>query len=983
MAQYDGAIRIITKITTKDAKESLHSLEYTIKKSAKEIDSLRAKMDALKNQKIPTKEWKELEKELSDAKSNLEKLIAKQTEWESLGVTSGGAWDSLNEEIANASDKVDLIKEKMQSLTDAGKNFTLGKDTEEYKSYERQIGYEEKAIAEAGRHYKALLRTKDGYEKLKNSALSAVQKIGNAVKKSAIDPLKSLGTFAGRTFLGIGKSAKSSASGIQNFGKRIKGLVLSALIFNQVSKLFNAMISGMRQGFENFYNQNANFRSAIDGLKASLSTLGNSMAAAFAPIVQIAIPYIQQLIGWITSVINLIGQFIGAITGQKTYTRAVQQSAGAMQDAAGAASDAGKALEGYLSPLDEINKLDTDSSSGGGGGGGGGGGAGGALFEEVPIDDNISKMADKFKDIMSQLFAPLKEAWEREGQFVMDSWKFALQETWNLMKDIGRDFLTMWNEEATIQMFSDLLHIVGDIGLVAGNLAERFREAWNTNDVGLHILENIRDIFAIIIGHIRSAADYTVEWSKKLDFYPLLESINGLLEALKPLTDNIGSGLEWFYKNVLLPVAGWTIQEAIPTFLDMLSAAISALNKVITALQPLGQWLWENFLQPLGQWAGETIIDAMQTITDLLTRFGNWVSEHQGAVQNMTIIIGSFFAAFKIVTAVAGIVNFIAKMGGLIGIVQKMAGLIGTVFNPWTLAIGAVIAIGVLLWKNWDTIKEKAIEIWGAIRDWFKETIEKIKGFFSGLWKGIKETFANVGGWFKEKFEAAKDNIYAAFKNIGNWFGNRYKDIINAFSGVKDWFRNAFSEAWKAVNDVFSNVKSSMYNVGMNIINGIIDGIKAAWNALTSWASSIISMFSISVNPSSSGTSASSSSKAASRSLARSYQNPAFAGIDTSQIPGYATGQVIPARMKQHLAILGDNNRETEVVSPLSTIRQALREEATSLGLGGGAANGNMTLNVYLHDDQLMNSKKIFEAVIKQGKIEQMSSGKNRLLLEN
>lgn len=57
--------------------------------------------------------------------------------------------------------------------------------------------------------------------------------------------------------------------------------------------------------------------------------------------------------------------------------------------------------------------------------------------------------------------------------------------------------------------------------------------------------------------------------------------------------------------------------------------------------------------------------------------------------------------------------------------------------------------------------------------------------------------------------------------------------------------------------------------------------------------------------------------------------------LNNIPIPGYAMGQVIPRTMQKHLAWLGDNNRETEVVSPLSTIRQALREEALSLGLGG------------------------------------------------
>ena len=86
-------------------------------------------------------------------------------------------------------------------------------------------------------------------------------------------------------------------------------------------------------------------------------------------------------------------------------------------------------------------------------------------------------MAQKFKEILGKIFAPVKEAWDREGQFVMDSWKYALDEVWNLMKDIGRDFLTMWNQEATIQMFADILHIIGDIGQVVGNLAHNLDEA--------------------------------------------------------------------------------------------------------------------------------------------------------------------------------------------------------------------------------------------------------------------------------------------------------------------------------------------------------------------------------------------------------------------------------------------------------------------------------------------------------------------------
>ena len=113
MAQYDGAIKIATKITTKDAEESLASLEWQIKKSAKYMDELRSKMDTLKDQKIPTKDYKDLQEELASAEKELSGLIAEQERYNELGVSSGGAWDALNEKVASASDKVDLIKEKL------------------------------------------------------------------------------------------------------------------------------------------------------------------------------------------------------------------------------------------------------------------------------------------------------------------------------------------------------------------------------------------------------------------------------------------------------------------------------------------------------------------------------------------------------------------------------------------------------------------------------------------------------------------------------------------------------------------------------------------------------------------------------------------------------------------------------------------------------------------------------------------------------
>ena len=157
MAQYDGTIRIVTKITTKDAEGSLASLEWQIKKSAKYMDELRSKKDALKGKKIYTEEFKELEKQVAKADEELERLVNLKKEVGSgYGLNIGGEIVTIDDAIKRASSEFDSLYSKLNKLVSEGKDFTLGENTAEYASYARQLQYEEEAIAKAGKKYKEL-----------------------------------------------------------------------------------------------------------------------------------------------------------------------------------------------------------------------------------------------------------------------------------------------------------------------------------------------------------------------------------------------------------------------------------------------------------------------------------------------------------------------------------------------------------------------------------------------------------------------------------------------------------------------------------------------------------------------------------------------------------------------------------------------------------------------------------------------------------
>ncbi|MFQ8786700.1 hypothetical protein [Ruminococcus sp.] len=83
------------------------------------------------------------------------------------------------------------------------------------------------------------------------------------------------------------------------------------------------------------------------------------------------------------------------------------------------------------------------------------------------------------------------------------------------------------------------------------------------------------------------------------------------------------------------------------------------------------------------------------------------------------------------------------------------------------LGIGALIAIGVLLYKNWETVKQFFIDLWDSFKmtiqqfvDWVTEVWTSIKDFFAGIWQGIKDVFAVVAEWFTGIFQANFGTVF-------------------------------------------------------------------------------------------------------------------------------------------------------------------------------------------------------------------------------
>ena len=366
------------------------------------------------------------------------------------------------------------------------------------------------------------------------------------------------------------------------------------------------------------------------------------------------------------------------------------------------------------------------------------------------IENLLILLADVL-NIIGDIAKAFRNAWNDDGRgtaFIQSIFDM-LNRTLELLHSIAGAFREAWNDGAGQAIAANLLEIFTNIFNTVGNLASQFQKAWDTGGTGQEIFSIILGIINDILDHLNGVTKATADWAKTLDFTPLLNSIKELLKSLQPFMDNIGTGLEWFYKNVLLPYAGFVIQDYIPAFIDMLSGAIDVLNSIIDALKPLGQWLWDNFLQPLASWTGGIIIDVLRGIADALKGVSDWINEHQTTVQVLATILGSFTAAWGLVNLAIEAWNIVAGVAA--GVTTALGAAVAFLTSPIglvILAIGAIIAIGVLVVKNWDSIKEAA----GKLGSWIGDKWDGIKNATGDAW-------GNVSKWTSEKWESAKKSV--------------------------------------------------------------------------------------------------------------------------------------------------------------------------------------------------------------------------------
>lgn len=568
MSGYDASIRVGTEVNT----SQMQKLQIQIDKATSKVESLANKLDEVRSKKAPTEEYIEISKQIEKAEARLISLNAKQERMISLGKTSGSTWDGIKYDIEEVKNELLFAKSDLQDLVDTGKAFTVGGNSDEIAEYTSKLSMAKSELVALNTRKQELIDKQNdvasGFNKLSQSASKCYKTIQSGAKKSN-------GLFA---------TMKS----------RLKGIALSLLVFNWITKGFNAMVSSMKEGFKNLSKYSDDYNKSMSELRSQTAQLKNGLAAAFEPIANMVIPYLTQLISWMNRAAESVSQFLAAMQGKSTYTRAKKQ----VIDYAKALDTARNSAKRALASFDELNVLNQNDS----GTVSGGELTGADAFETAEVSSRISEFASE----VTEAIKPFKEA--------------------------------------------------------------------------------------------------IANWWSDIDFEPLLDSFGRLKESCEPFAGYLYEGLLWFLNNILLPLGSWTIEEAVPAFFDLLSAALDFLHIIIEGLKPYGEWLWNELLQPIAEWTGEKVIDGVKFLTEKLRDFSDWCKADKSHVDTMSAVVLGFLAgimtyytAKKIVSAVEKISTALKTFGGISKALISPVGLAA-------LAIGTLVTSIILISKNWDKL---------------------------------------------------------------------------------------------------------------------------------------------------------------------------------------------------------------------------------------------------------------------------------------
>lgn len=236
----------------------------------------------------------------------------------------------------------------------------------------------------------------------------------------------------------------------------------------------------------------------------------------------------------------------------------------------------------------------------------------------------------------------------------------------------------------------------------------------------------------------------------------------------------------------------------------------------------------------------EMVVPALQKLSEIVHAAREAWSGLDDSQKKMIITIAGVAAAIGPVMTVIGTVittvgTLVAGIGSVIGVLSGIAPVVGAAvaaFGPFIAIGAAVVAAGVLIYKNWDTIKAKAAELDEAIKNKFEEIKnnvhekwEAVKQKTSETWDAIKQKATETGTTMVNGVNTTLSNIQAAYVSHGGGISGAAAAIMTAVEG-------AFQTGYDTLNTLTNGKLGEVVNAFNEKTGGLLTKAKEVWEGI-------------------------------------------------------------------------------------------------------------------------------------------------------
>lgn len=520
-------------------------------------------------------------------------------------------------------------------------------------------------------------------------------------------------------------------------------------------------------------------------------------------------------------------------------------------------------------------------------------------------------------------------------------------------------------KEYLINMFdisSDIATIIGNFSAAFANIFSVFGE-----ENGQQLTANIIGIFSEAFMGLTELAAKVGRDVLDLLLTPITENQEGFKTAfdgvlqvlstvfgeLRAIVEDTFSSINQVYDTHIRPM----VESFVQGLTTIYQTALHAFNEyILPILQEAGEKFGvfrEQYLQPVIDKfieIGGPVADAITVLWEkVLVPFINWFIETFAPVigDNLGSVIDTFFLVASVVSEI--VLSILNALGSIISFLQDVF------TGDWKAAWEQAKQDAKQKWneiknnlnQTWNNIKQNAYSKFTEIKNNIQQTWQNVKADTSTRWAEIKtdlsNTWENVRATASTKFSEMKQKISDVWQQTKQDTSEKWSNIktdlsttwnlLKETSGVTfEALKDGVISAWETLKSRTKEIWDGIVGIIKGCVNGVISAIEGMVNSVidaVNWVIRQINKISIDVpdTPFSDG-------------FTIGFDIPT---LDEVSLPRLASGTVIPPRAGEFAAILGDNNRESEIVSPVSAIKQALLEAMQEAG-GMSGTGQNITI---------------------------------------